>query len=57
MKIPEAEVRLFNRRFVCKKCKKVVRANPTRIKTRDIVCPNCESRNFRKKNKEKRVIK
>ena len=57
MKIPEAEVRLFNRRFVCKKCKKVVRANPARIKTRDIVCPNCESRNFRQKNKEKRVAK
>ena len=57
MKIPEAAVRLFDRRFVCKKCKKVVRANPARIKTKVVVCPKCQSRNFRKKNKEMRVAK
>ncbi|RZD31750.1 MAG: 50S ribosomal protein L40e [uncultured DHVE6 group euryarchaeote] len=55
MKIPEAETRLFNRRFVCRKCKHKVRASASRIKEKTIVCPKCQSRNFRPKSKEKRV--
>ncbi|MBT4135142.1 hypothetical protein HOE39_02255 [Candidatus Woesearchaeota archaeon] len=55
MKIPEAAVRLFNRRFVCRKCKNKVRASASRIKAKTIVCPKCQSRNFRPKSKEKRV--
>lgn len=57
MKIPEAEVRLFNRVFICRKCKSKVRASASRIKEKLIVCPKCQSRNFRAKVKEKRIAK
>jgi len=57
MKIPEAEVRLFNRVFICRKCKYKVRAASSRIKDKLIVCPKCKNRNFRSKVKEKRIAK
>jgi len=57
MKIPEAEVRLFNRVFICRKCKAKVRASTPRIKAKLIVCPKCKTRNFRPKVKEKRSAK
>jgi ribosomal protein L40E len=57
MKIPEAEVRLFNRVFICLKCKAKVRASSSRIKAKLIVCPKCRNRNFRPKVKEKRIAK
>lgn len=55
MKIPEAGVRLFNRVFICRKCNSKVRASSSRIKARLITCPKCKKRDFRPKNKEKRV--
>ncbi len=57
MKIKEAEVRLFNRVFICRKCNAKVRSSPNRIKEKLIVCPKCQSRAFRAKVKEKRVAK
>jgi len=57
MKIPEAEVRLFNRVFICRKCKSKIRASTPRVKAKLIVCPKCQGRNFRQKVKEKRIAK
>jgi len=57
MKIKEAEVRLFNRVYICRKCNAKVRASATRIKEGLITCPKCQSRAFRPKVKEKRVAK
>lgn len=57
MKIKEAEVRLFNRVYICRKCNAKVRASASRIKEKLITCPKCQSRAFRPKVKEKRVAK
>tara|TARA_Y100000310_G_scaffold151105_1_gene150618 strand:+ start:384 stop:557 length:174 start_codon:yes stop_codon:yes gene_type:complete len=57
MKIKEAEIRLFNRVFICRKCNSKIRGNASKIKARKRVCKKCQSRDFRPKNKEKRVVK
>ncbi len=56
MKIPEAEARLFNRIFVCLKCKSKIKADSAKIRAKKILCRKCKSRDFRGKNKEKKVV-
>ena len=56
-KIPEASARLFGRVFVCKRCKKKLRADPAKIRAKKIVCPRCGSKDFRPKKKEKKLAK
>lgn len=55
-KIPEAAARVFSRVFICKRCKKKVRADSAKIRARKIPCSNCGSRDFRPKKKEKKII-
>ncbi len=56
-RIPEATARLFHRVWICRKCKKKIRADGSKIRARKILCPKCGSRDFRAKRKEKKVIK
>ncbi len=57
MKIPEAGARLFNRIFVCRKCKNKQRAEPSKIRAGKIICRKCQYNQFRLKTKEKKVVK
>ena len=56
-KIPEAVARMFGRKWVCKKCKTVMRADGSKVRARKLICKNCHAKNFRPKTKEKKAIK
>jgi ribosomal protein L40E len=47
VKFPEAEKRLFGRKFVCKKCKSSIRAPNLAVIAGKIKCRNCSSRALR----------
>jgi ribosomal protein L40E len=51
----EAMDRLFNRVYVCKKCKSKIRADYSKIKDKKVKCRKCQSKSFRPKRKEKKV--
>ena len=46
-KIPIAQKRMFENVFVCKKCNKKIRSQPTRIAAGKVKCQRCNSRSFR----------
>ncbi len=54
-KIPEATIRLFGRKWVCRRCKRSIRGDSAKIRGREIVCTRCGSRTFRPKSKMKRL--
>lgn len=51
-KFPEADARMFNNRFVCRKCKSVQRAPARKIADKDVKCRYCASRDFKPKRKK-----
>lgn len=46
-KIPEAEARLIKGKFVCRKCKSVIRSSNMRIIAGLVKCRKCKSRTLR----------
>ena len=56
-KIPEAMARLFNRVWVCRKCKATIRGDSVKIRAGKVKCRKCQCKNFRIKTKEKKTIK
>jgi ribosomal protein L40E len=50
-KFPEAEARKFRNRYVCRKCKSVMKAPPRKMIEGEIKCRNCASRAFKPKRK------
>ncbi len=42
-KIPEAEVRLFHNKFVCKRCKSVIKAPNLQVIAGKVSCRKCKS--------------
>jgi ribosomal protein L40E len=52
---PEAMERLFNRVFICRKCKSKIRADYSKIKAKKVKCRKCQSKSFRPKRKEKKA--
>ncbi len=52
---PEAAKRLFERVFVCKKCKSKIRTDYTKVRERKVKCRKCGSKDLRPKKKEKKV--
>jgi ribosomal protein L40E len=54
-KIPEAIIRMFGRKWVCRRCKRSIRGDSAKIRAGAIPCKNCGSRAFRPKSKEKRL--
>lgn len=54
-KLPEATIRLFGRKWVCRRCKRVIRGDSAKIRAKLIVCTRCGSRTFRPKSRMKRL--
>ncbi len=52
MVFKEAVARLFKNVYICRSCKKKIRADPEKIRLKKVVCPRCGSRDFRPKRKE-----
>ncbi|MCX6821504.1 MAG: 50S ribosomal protein L40e [Candidatus Aenigmarchaeota archaeon] len=53
---PEAMNRLYNRVFVCRKCKSKIRTDYSKIREGKAKCRKCGSRILRPKRKEKRTV-
>ncbi len=53
-RLPEALNRMFDRVYVCRKCKHKIRADPQKIMQGKVKCRYCGSRDFRPKKKEVR---
>ena len=51
-KFPEAEARLFHNKFVCKKCKSVVRASNMLVTQGKVSCKKCGSPALRVKRRK-----
>ncbi len=52
---PEAVARIFNRVFVCKKCKSKIRTDYSKVKAGKVKCRKCGSKQLRPKRKEKKA--
>jgi ribosomal protein L40E len=53
---PEAMQRLYNRVFVCRKCKSKIRTDYSKIREGKVKCRKCGSRVLRPKRKEKKMV-
>ncbi len=51
---PEAMDRLFNRVFVCRRCKAKIRADEAKVRAGKVKCRRCGSRALRPKRREKK---
>ena len=47
VKFPEAAARLFHKKFACKKCKTVVRADVAKVIEKKVSCKRCGSKALR----------
>jgi len=52
VKFPEADKRLFRNKFVCRKCKSVIRAPSRKVAEKLVRCRKCNSRMFKSKRKK-----
>lgn len=52
VKFPEADARLFYRKFVCKKCKSVIKASNLDVIAGKISCRKCGGSALRTKRKK-----
>lgn len=51
-KFPEAEARKFRNRYVCRRCKSVMKAPPRKVLDGKIKCRKCDGRAFKPKRKK-----
>jgi len=51
-RFPEADARLIRNKFVCRKCKAVVRSTNLRVLAGKITCRNCGRHAFKPKRKK-----
>ena len=52
---PEAVARLYNRVFVCKKCKSKIRTDYSKVKYGKVKCRKCKSKRLRPIHKDTKV--
>ena len=52
---PEAMNRIYNRVFVCRKCKSKIRTDYSRVRDKKVKCRKCGSKDLRPKRKEKKA--
>ena len=52
VKFAEAEARLFKNKYVCRRCKSVMRAPPRKIIDKQIKCRSCDAKAFKPKRKK-----
>ncbi|MFT4297706.1 MAG: 50S ribosomal protein L40e [Candidatus Woesearchaeota archaeon] len=51
-KFPEAEERIIKNKFVCRKCKSVIRSTPMKVINKEVMCRRCKSKALRPKRKK-----
>ena len=51
-KFPEAEARLMKKKYVCKKCKSVLKAPPMKVINQEAKCRRCSGKALRPKRKK-----
>ncbi|MBI4140056.1 50S ribosomal protein L40e [Candidatus Woesearchaeota archaeon] len=51
-KFPAAESRLFKGKFVCRRCKSVIRSTNMKIISEEVTCRRCGSHAFKGKRKK-----
>lgn len=51
-KFPEADARLFKNKFVCRKCKSVMRSTPRSVADGKLTCRTCAGKAFKPKRKK-----
>lgn len=56
VRIEEANKRLFNNVFVCKKCKAKIRTQNQRVLTNSVKCRKCGSKELRPKKSKKFLV-
>jgi len=49
---PEVKARLFDRIFICRKCKSRIRADPAKVREGKVKCRRCGSKSLRPKKQE-----
>ena len=52
VKFPEADIRLFKNKFVCRRCKAVVRSPSRKIIEMKVKCRACAGKKFKPKRKK-----
>lgn len=52
VKFPEAEQRLFKNKFVCRRCKSVMRSTARKVIEKLIKCRDCQGKKFKPKRKK-----
>lgn len=51
-KFPEAEARILKNKYVCKRCKSVIRSDALKVNKQEVSCKRCSSRSLRVKRKK-----
>jgi len=46
-RIPEAQHRLFENVFICKKCKRKIRSDSNRVRNKQVKCRKCQGKSLR----------
>lgn len=52
VKFPEADARLFKNKFVCRKCKSVLRTHSRKVADNEVRCRSCMAKVFKPKRKK-----
>jgi len=52
VKFPEADARIFRHKFVCRKCKTVVKASSQAMMEGKVKCKKCHAKTLRTKRKK-----
>jgi len=52
VKFPEADARLFRNKFVCRRCKSVIRDPSRKIAESEVKCRACANKKFKPKRKK-----
>ncbi len=52
VKFPEAESRIFKNKFVCRKCKSVMRSTNMKVIAGDVSCRKCSAKVLKPKRKK-----
>jgi ribosomal protein L40E len=51
-KFPEAEERLIKNKFVCRRCKSVIRSSAMKVINKEVMCKRCNGKALRPKRKK-----
>jgi len=51
-KFPEAEARLMKRKYVCRKCKSVIKSSAMKVINKEIMCRRCKGKALKPKRKK-----